>query len=87
MSITFEIPDWVEATLRREWGDLDRAAKEAFSVEAFRAGKLSLGQFAELMGMGTYEADGYLKAHGVFLDLSEAELAEEREMLGKISGE
>jgi predicted HTH domain antitoxin len=86
VSVTFDLPLSVEEKLRREMGDLDQIAKQALAVEAFRAAKLSLGQFADLLGISTYEADGFLKARGVFLDLSETELGDERTALRKLRG-
>lgn len=73
MSISFELPVSIEDQLRRELGDLDKVAKEALLVEAIRADKLTLGQFAQLLGMSQYEADGLLKSKGVLLDLPDDE--------------
>ncbi|MDZ4782302.1 MAG: UPF0175 family protein [Planctomycetia bacterium] len=88
MSITFDLPEDVEAQLRRELGDLDQAAKEAALVELYRQGKLSHGRFAESLGISRYEADGVLKRHNVTEDLvTMAELDEQiadfRELLGE----
>jgi len=60
---------------------LDRAVNEALAVHAFRAGKLSLGQFAEMLGLSTYEADGLLKQRNILLDHSEEDLERERAAL------
>lgn len=83
MTVSFDLPANIEQQLRRDigelgGGDLDRAAKEALAVDAFRAGKLSLGQFAEVLGLSTYEADGLLKQRNILLDHSEEELEHER---------
>lgn len=88
MTVSFDLPENIEQQLRREigdlgggdlgGGDLDRAAKEALAVDAFHAGKLNLGQFAEVLGLSTYEADGLLKQRNVLLDLTEEELERER---------
>lgn len=48
--------------------------------------KLSLGQFADLLGISQYEADGILKARNVSLAPSETELAAEREALRRLLG-
>jgi len=66
--------------------NVDAAAKLGLAIEAYRAGTLSLGQFAELVGVGQYEADGILKERGVMLDLSSEQLAEERETLSRLLG-
>jgi len=40
-------------------------------AEGCRAHRLSDHQAAELLGLSRYGLDGFLKAHGVFLDYSE----------------
>jgi predicted HTH domain antitoxin len=66
--------------------DLDEVAKLGLAVEAFRNGMLSLGQFAELLGVSQYAADGILKERGVTLLASEEELATEREAMQRLIG-
>jgi hypothetical protein len=57
--------------------DLARAALEGLVAEGCRARRLSDHQAAELLGMSRYELDGFLKAHGVFLDYSREDLERE----------
>ena len=64
MSVSIELPENLEQKLRGETENLELFAKEALAVEAYRAGKLSLGQFAELLAISQYEADGILKSRG-----------------------
>ena len=62
MPITIDIPKAIEEQLTAGWGvDLGRAAKEALAAEGYRAGVLSLGQVAELLGLSIDAADGFLK--------------------------
>jgi hypothetical protein len=50
---------------------LARVALEALAAEGVRSGKLTTFQARSLLGIQSqYEMDGFLKAHGVFLDLS-----------------
>lgn len=85
MSVTFQLPDEIELQLRKDFPDLDAIAKQSLAIEAVRAGKLSVGQFASILGISVYEADGVLKKHRVYLDLteeeSEAEMATLRRLL------
>lgn len=81
MPVSIELPENLELKLRGETEDLELFAKEAFAIEAFRAGKLSLGQFSELLGISHYEADGILKARGIELEQSDDELESERAAL------
>lgn len=86
MAITIDLSPAVEAQLRAGIIDLDAAAKLGLAVEAYRSGTLTLGQFAELLGVSQYEADGILKERGVVLDLDAEQLAEERETLARLLG-
>lgn len=86
MAITIDLSPAVEAQLRAGLVDLDAAAKLGLAVEAYRSGTLTLGQFAELLGVSQYEADGILKERGVVLDLDAEQLAEERETLARLLG-
>ncbi len=69
MQITLELPDEIARQLA-VGQDLSRAALEGLVAEACRAHRLSDHQAAELLGLSRYELDGFLKAHGVFLDYS-----------------
>ena len=86
MAISIELPPKLEADLRADSTDLDQVAKLGFAIEAYRESKLSLGQFAELLGISQYEADGLLKLRGVMLDPNEAELAAERDTMRRLLG-
>jgi hypothetical protein len=69
MQITVEVPDEVARQLGAGQ-DLSRAALEGLVAEGCWAHRLSDHQAAELLGLSRYELDGFLKAHGVFLDYS-----------------
>ncbi|HEX4136411.1 MAG TPA: UPF0175 family protein [Bryobacteraceae bacterium] len=69
MQITLELPDEIARHLAAGQ-DLSRAALEGLVAEGCRAHRLSDHQAAELLGLSRYELDGFLKAHGVFLDYS-----------------
>ena len=68
MSISFSLPDAIEAQLRLRVANVDEAAKEAALVELYRMGKLSHGELA-CLGKSRDETDGMLQAHGVTEDL------------------
>jgi hypothetical protein len=69
MQITLELPDDIARQLAGGQ-DLSRAALEGLVAEGCRAHRLSDHQAAELLGLNRCELDGFLKAHGVFLDYS-----------------
>ena len=68
--IHLDIPETILHELEAQWGNLSQAAKEALAIEAYRSKKLSLGQVAQMLGLSLYEADGFLKNHGVEIPYS-----------------
>lgn len=51
---------------------LEGAALEALALEGLRSGRLSNAQARRLLGISSRDAmDGFLKAHGFFLPLTE----------------
>jgi hypothetical protein len=68
MDVHLEVP---EALARQLADDLARVALQALAADGVRSGKLSVHQARELLGIRSrYEMDGFLKKHGVFLDLT-----------------
>ena len=71
MDVHLEIPEEFARYLASDAKGLARAALEALAAEGVRSGKLTNFQARRLLGIQSrYEMDGFLKAHGVFLDLS-----------------
>lgn len=71
MDVHLEIPEEFARHLASDAKGLARAALEALAAEGVRSGKLTNFQARRLLGIQSrYEMDGFLKAHGVFLDLS-----------------
>jgi hypothetical protein len=71
MNVHLEIPDELAHRLAADADGLERAALEAIAIEGVRSEKLSVAQARRLLGIQTrYEMDGFLKAHGVLLDLT-----------------
>jgi hypothetical protein len=69
MSVTFDLPQIIEQHLRREFSDLNHAAKESALVELYRQEKITRRELSEALGIGRIETDGVLKAHNVTEDL------------------
>ena len=67
--ITLELPDEIVRQLS-VGQDPCRVALEGLVAEGCRTHRLSGHQAAELLGLDRYALDGFLKAHGVFLDYS-----------------
>ena len=71
MDVHLDVPEALARQLASDSDDLARLALEALAAEGVRSGKLSVFQARELLGIQSrYEMDGFLKKHGVFLDLT-----------------
>ena len=69
--VTLEIPEDLGRRLAADPDQLPRAALEGLALEGIRAGKLTVSQARRLLGIRSrYEMDGFLKAHGVLLELT-----------------
>ena len=71
MLVNLEIPDDLGRWIAADSGELARVALEGLALEAIRAGRLTVSQARRLLGISSrYEMDGFLKAHGVYLDFT-----------------
>ena len=87
MALTIQLPSELEEALRREFGDLDQAAKEALLVELYRQDKLTQYEVPQALGLERFETDALLKKHNVTEDLPTAEeLAEDLRRLTQLVG-
>lgn len=80
MLVSVEIPDSIAHSLQLDGPDSSRRALEMFALEGYRAGELSRGQVSEMLALGFYETEGFLKAHDACLDMTVDEY--ERELRG-----
>jgi hypothetical protein len=77
MNITVAIPD--EIVDRLGGADIARRALEAFGVEEFRAGRLTLPELRHLLGFSTRSAlDAFLKARQVYSPFNMDDLNQDR---------
>lgn len=83
MLLTINIPKRAEEALRGIWGDgLSQAAFEGLAIESYRAAKLSAGELAELLDLGSsIEAVSWLAERGVPLNYSLDDLSNDRHVL------
>ncbi len=78
MNVVLTIPDEIAATLLKGAADLPRQALEALAIEGYRAGRLSTDDLALLLNLSPCDGvDGFLKAHGEFLDYTIEDLETE----------
>jgi predicted HTH domain antitoxin len=86
MHVNINIPQEAEVVLRREWGDLDQAARDALLVESYRAGKISIGFLAETLGISRWEAEQWLGQRGATWNYGLDDLKDDRRTLGELFG-
>ena len=71
MQVQIEIPEDLARQLADDPIGVTAATLEAVALEGVRSGKFTVSQARRLLGIASrYEMDGFLKAHGVFLDLT-----------------
>lgn len=71
MDVHLEVPEEFARQLASDSKGLTRVALEALAAEGVRSGKLSVFQARTLLGIQSrYEMDGFLKKHGVLLDVT-----------------
>ena len=87
MHVSLEIPEDLGRRIVADPGELPRAALEALALEGIRAGKLTVSQARRLLRIPSrYEMDGFLKAHGVYLDLTLDDVRKDSEVARALPG-
>jgi hypothetical protein len=85
MNLTVQIPDDLASRLSAAGADLSRRALEAFVLEEYKSGHVTQAELRRLLGFGTrYQLDGFLKAHGVWIDYTLEDAKREREDLERL---
>ena len=86
MQIAFDIPDSLAEDLKAEFHvPLQAAAREAFAIEGYREGRLSLGDVAVILGLETrIEAQAWLAGRKVPLNYDLAALEADRVTLREL---
>ncbi len=80
MQLTLDLPNELSAFLSTSGQDLERAALQAISLEAYRENKLSTAQLRRLLGYQTrMQIHAFLKEHGVYLRFGVADLDHDRQ--------
>jgi predicted HTH domain antitoxin len=87
MHVNIHIPQEAEAVLRREWGHLDEAARDALLTESYRTGKISIGFLATTLGVSRWEAEQWLGQRGVSWNYGLDHIEDDRRTLGELFGQ
>ena len=85
MDVTIHLPDNIAERLQTTGTDLSRRVLEALLVDEYRNGRLTGEELKQLLGVRTQMGlDEFLKAHGVLIDYTIADLEEERKGLRRL---
>jgi len=69
MQVTIQIPDDIGSRIACG-GDLPRRTLEALAIEELRARRITEPELGQILGLGRLQIDGFLKAHGVYQDIT-----------------
>jgi hypothetical protein len=86
MNLIVELPDEIAGRLAAAGGgDLSRRAREALLAEEYRHDRLTKPELQQLLGIETsYELDGFLKAHDIWIEYSRDDAERERQTLKRL---
>ena len=85
MNLTVEIPDELARSLNAAGGDLSRSVLETLALDEYRADRLSKDALCQALGFETsYQLDGFLKEHGVWIEYDAEDIARERATLERL---
>jgi len=69
MAVNIDLPEDIEETLEKQWGNLPRHALEALAIEGYRTGVLSRSHVRRMLGFETRsEVDEFMMRAGVPFD-------------------
>jgi predicted HTH domain antitoxin len=85
LNLNVEIPDDLVGQLNAAGGDLSRRALEALALEEYKSGHLTEDELRRLLGFGSrYQLDGFLKAHGVWIEYTVEDFRREVDSLEQL---
>lgn len=86
MDLNLVIPDDLADRLSASGADLSRRALEAFALEEYKNERISKAELRRLLGIQSrYELDGFLKAHGVWIEYGIEDFRREQEALDRLA--
>lgn len=85
MNATLEIPDDLAPRLAGGGSDLTRTALEMVAAEAYREDRITKPELQRLLGIETsYQLDGFLKIHGIWIEHTLEDAAREQRSLDRL---
>lgn len=85
MEVKVVIPDEIAAQLQPNGRDISRFVLEMIALEGYKSGELTAHQVQQMLGFDSrIEVDGFLKAHGVPLELTIGEFERQTAFLNTL---
>jgi hypothetical protein len=85
LNLIVPIPDDLADRLSADGDDLTRRALEALGLEEYKASRITKAELRRLLGFDTRsELDGFLKAHGVWMNYTIDDLRREVSTLQRL---
>jgi hypothetical protein len=85
MNVTVEIPDDIAPRLMAGGHDLSREALEMIAAEAYKQDRITKPELRRLLGIETsYQLDGFLKAHDIWIEYTMEDAERERRSLDRL---
>ncbi len=85
MNYAFEIPDDLAVRLSAG-GDLSRRALEALAADEYKHDRITKAELQRLLGIeASYELDGFLKAHEVWIEYTAEDAEREHKSLQRLA--
>ena len=85
MNVNVEIPDDIAPRLTAGGRDLSREALELMAAEAYRHNRITTPELQRLLGFETsYELDGFLKAHEIWIEYTTEDAAREQRSMDRL---
>ena len=85
MNVTVEIPDDIAPRLTAGGHDLSREALEMIAAEAYRHDRITKPELQRLLRIETsYQLDGFLKAHRIWIEYTLEDAAREERSLERL---
>ena len=81
MSISIELPEDIERSLRQQVVNLDAAARESLLVDSYREKRIGYGQLCRGLGLGRLDVEEVLKRHNVHYDMTLGDVVRESDAI------
>lgn len=85
MNVVVSLPDSIAQDIGIDERDIERKVLESLALEGYRSDRLTAFQVGEILGFEVpMQVDEFLKEHGEFIEYTDEEIEDQREILRKL---